>query len=80
MDELKKMLKRKLITGENEGYEIVITLTALVKAKRITEEHMTEILLYIHGSKKGALRSLVLASKIADDDMIDKVLSALNER
>ncbi|SNS23642.1 hypothetical protein SAMN05446037_1006154 [Anaerovirgula multivorans] len=77
METLKKHLRDKFMAGESEGYEIVIALLTLVKAEKIGEEDILDILMFVHfDNLKGVLSSLVKASELVDDDMIDDIIKS----
>lgn len=75
---LASYLREKFLTGEYEGYEIVVALLAMVKDKRLKECDIKDILMHVHmNNPLGVLRSLQRAYELVDDEMINSIIDEI---
>jgi uncharacterized protein YqgV (UPF0045/DUF77 family) len=80
IDALARHLQRKLMNDEAEGYEIVITLMALVKDNKIQEKDIRPMLMTIYfNNVEGVMRALKRAHQLIDEEMIDSVLKDVRD-
>lgn len=71
-----KMLKEKIQKKDIENYEVVIVLLTLAKANHITENQISDLLMKIfEGDIKTILQAVYTASYIADDPLLDEIIS-----
>lgn len=73
--ELIKSFKTKLLNGEAKGYEIVIALITMVKAKRLRLSDVKPILISIFDHDLiGLLEALEKGRMLIDDELVDSVI------
>lgn len=76
---LGKLLQDRFMSGEAEGYEIVVALMAMIKDGRLKEKDVQPILMTVHShNAKGVIRSLAIAKELLDEEMIDSILADIN--
>ena len=77
---LARELQHRFITNTVQDYEIVVTLVAMEKAKKVTPEHVADILMYVFfGNKQGVLRALKRAKPFMTDALIDAVIAEVEQ-
>jgi len=79
VENLKEYFRRKFIEGY-EGYEIVITLLALIKDGKITEDDILPIMNYVYmGNVTGVYNALNKARTLVDDKLIDDIIEEVEK-
>ena len=74
-------LKNKFFIGEIESLELITTLIAMNRAKKITEENMAEILIDVYiGNVKAIHEVLKKASRIIEEKDIDEIIANIKAR
>ncbi|MEC0276860.1 hypothetical protein [Peribacillus frigoritolerans] len=73
-------LQNKFMEGV-KGYEIVVTLMALVKRKDLKESDVQPILMTVHfDNVEGVMRSLQKAHELLDEELIESILNDVKPR
>ncbi len=72
-------MRKKFISGEAEGYEIVIALITMGQSGRLDTTGIRDVLLGVYyGNLNGVLRALQSASHIVDKNMISSIMKEVN--
>ena len=75
----KEYFRKKFIEGY-EGYEIVITLLALIKEGKITEDDILPIMNYVYtGNDTGVYNALKKARTLVDDELIEDIIKEVEK-
>ena len=76
---MKEYFRKKFIEGY-EGYEIVITLLALIKEGKITEDDILPIMNYVYtGNDTGVYNALKKARTLVDDELIEDIIKEVEK-
>lgn len=68
-------MRRRYMSGEAEGYELVVALVAMVRAGRIDVKDFKSIILDMHlGNPMGAVRTIEKAKPFVDPESIESIL------
>ena len=75
VDQLAIYLKKKFLTQEIAGHELVVALMAMIKDGRIKENDMMKILLVVFNNNlEGVVRSITRANQILDDSLLTTIV------
>lgn len=68
-------LKKRFMSGEVEGHEIVVALLAMVEAGNILLGDIKNIMMSVFfENHEGVMRALLRAHQLVDDVMIDQII------